>query len=83
MYTMGMIAAMNVEMEAMKAANAEAAIYGNRPEFQYSDFIELQTKYGIHHNALTEAMNRMSLKCHYDNNRRNIQRQGNGSRDNC
>lgn len=59
MYQLGMMTAAMIELEAMKAANQQRAALGQSMAYNESDFMNIQSNYGIDSNHLVEAMRRM------------------------
>lgn len=59
MYQYGMAVAAQIELEAMKAENASRLSRGLSPAYGEAEIMQLQERYGMHHNPLTEAMRRM------------------------
>lgn len=51
-YIMGQVASALIEMEAMKATNQEREHRGESPAYGYDQFMELQVKYCVSHNAI-------------------------------
>lgn len=59
MYQLGMMTAAMIELEAMKAANQQRVVLGQSMAYNESDFMNIQSNYGIDSNHLIEAMRRM------------------------
>ena len=50
-YVLSQIQCANIECVAMQAENQHRMNCGNSIAYGYDEFMELQNKYGIHHNA--------------------------------
>jgi len=51
-YIIAQAACAQIEAMAMQAHNEQDIRVGRQPLYHFGDFMELQNKYGIHHNAV-------------------------------